>query len=187
MKKQHNSQADIIWYYWECYNYFHFKSGQSIILQYCLIVSSSSHPICTNVKQMLKMKQINMLGNKWIYGINNNSHLPTVKLSTEGSGFHPGAQECFCHSFTQLSWPVAMTGSFVYLVFTFQHEIYSCLDSLVSGALWMFLTRVLSAHLQKDSLPRACLVPGHSTGDMGSVWTTTLLGQLLNQESFPLQ
>lgn len=47
----------------------------------------------------------------------------------------PQRGECFCCSLTQLSWPGAMTGSFVYLVFTFQHEIQSCLDSPASGAL----------------------------------------------------
>ena len=49
-------------------------------------------------------------------------------------GFHR-VEECFRCSLTQLSWPVAMTGSFVFLVFTFQYEIQSCLDSPASGSL----------------------------------------------------
>lgn len=37
---------------------------------------------------------------------------------------------------------MAVTGSFIYLVFTFQHEIQTLLGSPTSGAVWMFLTGV---------------------------------------------
>lgn len=106
---------------------------------------------------MFKMKETNVLRSELIYGNDNNNNNPTptpVRLSTQGSGFLPGASTgqrnvfaVHLHSWAgQLPWQAAL---FIWFSL-FQHEIQSCLDSPVSGALWIFLTRILSVHLQKD-------------------------------------